>query len=126
MSEEPIETFIKFKDMRDILRDLEEQRVTEISTKIDELIKAGKEAQVTQKLDGMAMHDKKDGGKDCGKDVKDGKEGCDGKEACDPEILEFTSIYGDPNNLDVNKLNAIIAMKSVRLDHLLGSKKPII
>jgi hypothetical protein len=124
MSENLVKMFIDFRNLRDILTGLEEDRVRTISNRITEVIEKARVGPGAVKADGLAGMDKKDGGKDCGKDGKDAKEGSDDKEASDPEG-DFLSIYGDPAILDRQAMDVVIALKAVRLKSFLASKKPI-
>ncbi len=115
--------FVQFRNMRDILAELEESRVNEIATKVDELIRTSLRAG-RAKLDGLAGYDKKDGGKDCGKDGKEGKDESEGKETCDPDGSSF--IYGDPARVDQGALATVTARNAARLQALLAGASPVI
>jgi len=117
------EPFVQFKNMRDILAELEESRFSEIATRVVDLIRASSSAG-RQKADGLLAYDKKDGGKDCGTDGKEGKEESDTKETCDPDGSEL--IYGDPTVVTPSLLGAAVARQTARLQALLSGASPII
>lgn len=123
MGAQKVEPLVGFKNMRDILRELEDERSAAITSKVSELIDRSRAASPSNKIDGLAGHDKKDGGKDCGTDGKEGKESDTGKESCDPEFAE--SLYGDPAAIDLELLARAQAVKAERLRQLL-SGSPII
>lgn len=120
-----VPSFIRFPNMRDILAELEESRATQIANKIEELIRNNTNADRSIKLDGFAGNGKKDGGKDCGTDGKEGKEDSEGKESCDPEG-DFLLIYGDPAKISTALLNAAVARQAARLNSLLAGDNVII
>lgn len=123
MAENEFETLIEFPDLRDILGELDGERATAITTRINELVEAAL-VENTQKLDGLHGYDKKDGGKDCGTDGKEEKETSDDKETCDlPEDYYFR--FGDPSDLDTNRMSAVLEAKAGRLLNLLSSDNPI-
>lgn len=123
MSEREIKPLVDFKNMRDILRELEDSRAEEISTKVADLIVLSRNVGSAGKIDGLASQDKKDGGKDCGTDGKEGKEDSEGKETCDPEGAEL--IFGDPARIDRGLLSRLSAIKEGRLQDRLRSERPI-
>jgi hypothetical protein len=123
MPDKPFEPFVRFSNLRDILAELETDRVRVIATRIDEVIERGKTAG-SGKIDGLAAYDKKDGGKDCGTDGKEGKENSEGKETCDPD--GSIVIYGDPANLDFDRMATLRTVKAARLERLLTKETPVI
>ncbi|MFD0772837.1 hypothetical protein ACFQZ2_02750 [Streptomonospora algeriensis] len=117
------EPLVGFKNMRDILHELENERLETITSKVDELVDAGRRASASRKLDGLAGADKKDGGKDCGTDGKESSENGTGKEACDLPLSQFS--YGDPGSIDRESLAQVEATKEQRTQSLL-SRGPVI
>lgn len=123
MPEKGFEPFVRFSNMRDVLAELEADRIKTIAARIDEIMERARTAGA-RKVDGLAAYDKKDGGKDCGTDGKEGKEESEGKESCDPN--GSIVIYGDPANLEFERMASLRTVKAARLERLLSGEKPII